>query len=338
MKLGVCGLGFMGSTHLKALKNIPHAELVMVADLDEERLSGDLSGIQGNIGGPGEKLDFSNLHQYTDLMKAVQDPEVEAVDLCLPTSFHRDVTITALKAGKHVLVEKPMAIDGASVDAMIAAGRESGKTLMVAQVLRFFPAYRAMADAVKSGRLGPVLSAIFRRRCAAPDWSPWMGNKKISGGGAFDLLIHDVDFCLHMFGAPEAVSAVGHEDMPKGIDWVTANFHYPGIGGVVVSGGWHHYKSFPFSMEYTIVCEGGTIEYSSAGSPPTVYLANGDKEALEVPEKDAYQAEIEYFLDCCTNNKKPEFCPPEESAVSVKLTQMMADARQNKGEKVACRL
>ncbi len=337
MKLGVLGLGFMGSTHLKAIKNLPQAELVLVADLDEKRLSGDLSGIQGNIGGPGEKLDFSKLRRYSNLMEAVQDPEVEAVDLCLPTSFHADVTIAALRAGKHVLVEKPMGLDTAAVDRMIAAARESGRTLMAAQVLRFFPAYRVMADTVKSGRLGVVRSAIFRRRCAAPDWSPWMGDKKISGGGVFDLLIHDVDFCLHIFGMPESVSAVGHEDMPKGIDWIAATFSYPGIGGVVVSGGWHHYKSFPFSMEYTIVCEGGTIEYSSAGSPPTIYLANGEKEALPVPEKDAYQAEIEYFLDCCINGKKPEFCPPEESAASVKLARLMAAAREKKGDKIACR-
>ena len=337
MKLGVLGLGFMGSTHLKAIKNLPQAELVLVADLDEKRLSGDLSGIQGNIGGPGEKLDFSKLRRYSDLMEAVQDPEVEAVDLCLPTSFHAEVTIAALRAGKHVLVEKPMGLDAAAVDKMTAAARESGRTLMAAQVLRFFPAYRVMADTVKSGRLGVVRSAIFRRRCAAPDWSPWMGNKKISGGGVFDLLIHDVDFCLHMFGMPESVSAVGHEDMPKGIDWIAANFSYPGIGGVVVSGGWHHYKSFPFSMEYTIVCEGGTIEYSSAGSPPAIYLANGEKEALPVPEKDAYQAEIEYFLDCCISGKNPEFCPPEESAASVKLARLMADAREKRGDKIACR-
>jgi predicted dehydrogenase len=337
MKIGVLGLGFMGSTHLKALKNIPQAELAMVADLDEKRLTGDLSGIQGNIGGPGEKMDFSSLQRYTDLKTAVQDPAVEAVDICLPTSFHADVTIRALEAGKHVLVEKPMALDGASVDRMIEVAGKSGRVLMTAQVLRFFPAYRVMADTVKSGKLGPVHAAIFRRRCAAPDWSPWMDKKDISGGGVFDLLIHDVDFCLHMFGVPETVSAVGHEDMPKGIDWITAQFHYPGIGGVALSGGWHHYKSFPFSMEYTVVCEEGTIEYSSAGTPPTLYRANGEKESLTVPEKDAYQAELEYFLDCCINGRKPEFCPPQESAASVKLARLMADAREKRGEKVACR-
>ena len=102
MKIGVIGLGFMGSTHLKAWKNVPSAQLVAVADGDEKRLSGDLSGIQGNIGGPGEKLDFSSLHRYTDWTKAVEDPDVEAFDICLPTSFHRDVTIAPLRLPKEV--------------------------------------------------------------------------------------------------------------------------------------------------------------------------------------------------------------------------------------------
>lgn len=338
MKIAVFGLGFMGSTHLKALKNLPQAELVAVADGDTKRLSGDLSSIQGNIGGPGEKMDFSSLHRYTDWKEAVKDPAIEAVDICLPTGFHRDVAIGALEAGKHVLVEKPMALDAASVDAIVAAAEKNGRTLMTAQVLRFFPDYRAMATAVKSGRLGPVRTAIFRRRCAAPDWSPWMGDKNASGGGVFDLLIHDVDFCLHLFGLPEAVSATGHEDMPRGIDWITAQFHYPGIGAVVLSGGWHHPKSFPFSMEFTVVSDGGTIEYSSAGAPVTLYRADGGTEKLATSGKDPYQAEIEYFLECCIQGRKPDICPPAESAASVKLARLMVDAREKRGEKIPCRL
>lgn len=328
----------MGSTHLKAIKDIPQAELVAVADTDEKRLSGDLSGIQGNIGGPGEKLDFSKLRRYSDWREAVKDPEVEAVDICFPTSFHADVTMGALRAGKHVLVEKPMGLDGASVDAMVAEAKRSGRILMSAQVLRFFPAYRVMADMVKTGKLGAVRSAIFRRRCSAPAWSPWMADKKVSGGGVFDLLIHDIDFCLHMFGKPESVSAVGYEDLPRGIDWITAELRYPSIGGVVISGGWHHPKAFPFSMEFTVVTDGGTLEYHSSSTPLTLYRADGEQEALAVPEKDSYQAEIEYFIDCCAKGKQPDFCPPRESADSVKLALLILEAREKKGEKIACRL
>ena len=165
-----------------------------------------------------------------------------------------------------------------------------------------------------------------------------MGDPAQSGGGVFDLLIHDVDFCLHLFGKPEAVSAVGYEDMPRGVDWITAWFRYPSIGGVVVSGGWHHPKAFPFSMQYTIIADGGTIEFDSAGRPPAIYAADGTEKPLAMTEVDAYQAEIEYFLDCAAAGRRPDFCPPEESATAVKLARLMVEARNRNGETIPCNL
>ena len=321
----------MGATHLKAWSQLPQAELAAVSDGDERRLGGDLSGVQGNIGGPAERMDFSRVAKYTDWREAVEDPNLDAVDICLPTNLHAEVAIAALRAGKHVLVEKPMALDAASVDAMLEAASHSGRILMTAQVLRFFPAYRAMAELVKSGSLGTARAATFRRRCAAPEWSAWLADKSASGGGVFDLLIHDVDMCLHVFGPPEAVSAVGYEDLARGIDCITAQFSYPQMT-VVLAGGWHHPKSFPFSMEYTVTCDGGTIEYSSAGSPPAIYRADGAKTVLPAEGKDGYLAEIEYFVQCCVEEKPPVDCPPAESAAAVKLALLMLEARSKQGD------
>jgi predicted dehydrogenase len=338
MKIAMIGLGFMGSTHLKALKNVAGAQLVAVSSVDARQLSGDLSGIQGNIGGPGEKLDFSGLRRYPDAMDAARDPEAEAVDICLPTNLHAEVAIEALRHGKHVLVEKPMAIDGPTADRIIAEAQKQGKILMTAQVLRFMPPYVVLRELLKNNGLGAVRSAIFRRRCAAPGWAAWSTNRKLSGGGVFDLVIHDVDMCIHLFGIPEAVSAWGYEDMPHGIDIITAQLHYPSIGSVTVTGGWHHPKAYPFSMEYTVVADGGTVEFSTAGRPPALYSAAGEEQKLPVADKDGYQAEIEYFVDCARAGRQPEVCPPKESAASVKLTNLIVEARQRQGEKLTCQL
>src|SRR5689334_24144034 len=113
MRIAVFGLGFMGSTHLKAWKNIPDATLFAVADEYEKRLTGDLSDIQGNIGGPGEKMDFSRVRTYRTTTEALADRESEAVDICLPTDQHVPVAIAALRAGKHVPAEKVLAHDAA---------------------------------------------------------------------------------------------------------------------------------------------------------------------------------------------------------------------------------
>jgi predicted dehydrogenase len=328
----------MGSTHLKALKKLSGVELVAVCSDDERALSGDMSGIQGNIGGPGEKVDFSAIKKYRDVEPALADPDIEAVDLCLPTDMHAPVAIEALRAGKHVLVEKPMALDGAGADRMMEEAQKSGKILMTAQVLRFFPAYVAAREAMNNGKLGPVRSAVFRRRCAAPAWGGWLKNAGKSGGGVFDLLIHDVDMALHLFGLPIAVEATGYEDPSRGIDIIHAEFFYSHGGVALITGGWHHPKTYPFSMEYTIVTDGGTLDFSSDGRAPALYREDGTVLKLEPEERDGYAAEIEYFIDCCNTGRQPEICPPRESANAVKLTRLMLEARNRNGERIECRL
>ncbi|MFB3776758.1 MAG: Gfo/Idh/MocA family protein [Bryobacteraceae bacterium] len=332
MRIAVLGLGFMGSTHLKALARIPQAELVAVASDDARQLSGDLSGIQGNIGGPGEKLDFSGIATYRDWRGVVNEPRIEAVDICLPTSLHAAAAVAALEACKHVLVEKPMALDTTSAEAMLDAARRSGRVLMVAQVLRFFPAYRVMTELVRSGRLGPVRAASFRRRCAAPSWSNWLLDPKISGGAAFDLLVHDLDMCIGLFGPPEAVTAMGCQHLAQGLDWITAQLHYPDFA-VQVSGGWHPPSSFPFSMEYSVVCDDGAIEYHSSSTAPVLHGPSG-RAVLEIDGKDGYQAEIEYFVDCCTSGRRPDLCPPGESAAAIKLASLIVESRRRRGERI----
>jgi predicted dehydrogenase len=338
MRIAVAGLGFMGSTHIRALQSIPDAELVAVCSRDEKKLAGDLSAVQGNLGGPGDQLDFSAVTKYRDIREMFDDPRVDAVDLCLPTHMHAPVAIQAFEAGKHVLVEKPMALDAASARRMIAAAGKHKRVLMVAQVLRFFPMYQALQGVLQRGSMGPMRSATFRRRCAAPAWSAWLADPEKSGGGVFDLLIHDADMCLHLLGAPEAISATGYEALGSGIDVITATLHYPGQRTAVITGGWHHPKSYPFSMGYTVVADGGTVEYSSLNSPPALYSADGEREALPMQENDGYRAEIEYFLNCCRHGAKPELCKPEDSANAVALTRLMLEARKRNGEKIPCDL
>ena len=295
MKIAVLGLGFMGSAHLKALKSVPDATLAAILSNDDRAREGDLSGVQGNLGGPGEQYDFSCVKKYRDSTELIADPEIEAVDICLPTFLHASVALRALMAGKHVLVEKPMALTGEEADELLREAKRRNRILMSAQVLRFFPQYQVLRDTLPT--LGVTRHAFFRRRCAAPAWSQWLQNKALSGGGVFDLLIHDIDMALWLFGVPLSVSAIGPEDLPRGIDILNATLFYPKGLQVSISGGWHHPKSYPFSMEYTVVADGGTIDYSSAGRPPTLYKDDGTAVPLEIATHDGYVEEIKYFVD-----------------------------------------
>src|SRR5438094_10648174 len=112
MQIAVLGLGFMGSMHVGALAGSTDVELAAVYSSDARKLAGDLTAIQGNLGGPGLQYDFSGVKPYTDMQALFADTSIEAVDHCLPTYLHEQAAVAALRAGKHVLVEKPMALDG----------------------------------------------------------------------------------------------------------------------------------------------------------------------------------------------------------------------------------
>ena len=336
MKIGVAGLGFMGATHLDAWSKVPGVELAAVASDDEKKLAGDLSGTAGNLDRGGQKMDFGQAARYRSADEMFGDPNIEAVDLCLPSFLHAEKTIAALEAGKHVLVEKPMALTGEDCDRMVEASRKTGKVLMVAQVLRFWPDFMTARELILSGKLGPVKHAFFYRKCAAPSWSKWMHDKSRSGGGAFDLLIHDFDYCRHLFGKPQAIRATGVEEMDKGIDTVEAHLDYGEDGPLVtIAGGWRHPTSYPFSMEFTIVCEGGTLDFRSGLRELTLYKADGTCEEPVKSETDGFVAQLTAFAEACETGEAPESCRPEESADSVRMTLAMGESRGRGGERIA---
>jgi predicted dehydrogenase len=324
----------MGSTHLQAYGSVPNAEVAAICSEDEKKLAGDLSSIQGNLDRPGQAMDFGKAARYRKFDDLLADRNIDAVDLCVPSYLHTDLTTKALAAGKHVLVEKPMALTGEACDAMIAASKKAGKVLMVAQVLRFWPDYAAAREKVRSGALGAVKTATFRRKCAAPAWGKWLKERDKSGGGVFDLLIHDFDFSLHLLGKPDTITAIGVEELDKGIDIVEARLHYGHGAPVVISGGWHHPAAYPFSMEFSIVCEGGTLDFHSGLRRLTLYGADGKAEDAQLPEIDGFQAELRAFADACESGQAPENCRPEDSAMATKMTLAMRASREQGGKPI----
>jgi predicted dehydrogenase len=321
MRLGVIGLGFMGTTHLKAARAIPGLEIGAVCSRDERKLAGDFSEVRGNNSDPGGSVDLSGVARYRDIASLLTDATLDAVDICLPTGMHERIAVEAMRAGKHVIVEKPMALDGASADRMVAEAERQGRVLMAAQVIRFWPEYAALRDTARSGRLGTLRGAIFRRRCAAPSWGTW------EGGGAFDLLIHDFDFALHLCGAPQALSASGYCDDAAGIDLLHTTLFYPDGSDVLITGGWLNRGEYPFSMEFTATFDRDTVEFSTASGAGV----------LDCPPGTAYAAELAYFARCCAGEPN-RLCPPAESAAAIRLLHLALDARERKGEKIPCRI
>src|SRR5580704_8960056 len=123
VNIGVVGIGFMGMIHYMAYQKVAGAKVVALCSRDPKKLAGDWTTIQGNFGPRGTEMDLSGHARYTDVAELLADPAVDLVDLCVPNDEHARLAILALEAGKHVLVEKPIALTNADADRMVAAAR-----------------------------------------------------------------------------------------------------------------------------------------------------------------------------------------------------------------------
>ncbi|HEX2917724.1 MAG TPA: Gfo/Idh/MocA family oxidoreductase, partial [Edaphobacter sp.] len=133
MNVGMIGYGFMGGAHLAAMQAIKGVRVKSVATRTRPSATGAAKGNLDLKSGPLP----DDVEWHPDWRELIADPEIEAVDVCLPTDLHKQVVLAALAAGKHVLCEKPMALNTAHCEAMIAAAERNGRVFMVGQVLRF---------------------------------------------------------------------------------------------------------------------------------------------------------------------------------------------------------
>ena len=209
-KIAIVGFGFMGRMHYGNWKKIRGAKVVAICDANLAQLT-TVTG--GNIAGSDATTDFTGVDIYDDFAKMLAAGGFDVVDVTLPTPLHPDMTVAALRAGYHVLCEKPMALKVRDCDRMLKAAEASGKTLLIAQCLRFWPEYVALRKLLLSGRYGRVVAADFFRASCAPDPKGahgWFLAEKKSGGCLLDLHIHDADMIAWLFGKPKCVSAWTH--------------------------------------------------------------------------------------------------------------------------------
>ncbi len=234
IRVGIVGIGFMGWIHWLAYQKIRGAQVVAISTRDKRRLAGDWRGIQGNFGPPGEQVDLKNIAAYGDLDELLADERIDLVDITLPTYLHADTAIRALRAGKHVLCEKPMALRMSDCRRMVAASKKAvgwasptrnGKRrpslvggahptaprplLFIGHVLPFFPEYNWALKVASSGKYGRVLGGAFRRVIVDPPWAKNFWSAEHIGGPMLDLHIHDAHFIRLLFGMPASVMTQG---------------------------------------------------------------------------------------------------------------------------------
>jgi predicted dehydrogenase len=302
LNVGIIGIGFMGVTHFKALQEVEGARVAAISTRDKQKLSGDWSGIQGNFGDSGGVQDVSQLARYEDWQELIHDTTIDLVDICLPTHLHREVTIAALEAGKHVLVEKPLALSLEDADAMIAAARKAERLLMVGQVLRFFPAFAEAQALVSSGEFGALKAVHLKRIISAPSWTrdDHFSDVSKSGGAALDLHIHDTDFIHYLAGVPQQVRASGVLAPNGGVTYLQSQYLYDGNSACITSqSGAIAASGLSFEHGFDIYLENATILFNNLSTGEEIWIfTGGEKRVLRPARPDAFVAQLQHACEC----------------------------------------
>lgn len=322
LKVGLIGLGFMGRGHLGIYRRLEaegaDVKLVAVCDVEPQRLEGrDI--ITGNIG-VGGSVDLSGYARYSDYNQMLAAETLDFVDIALPTYLHAPAAVAAMRAGCNVLSEKPMARTLMECEEMVAVAHSTGKMLMTAQCLRFWPAYEYLKECVESGRFGPVVSAYFFRGGGTPKWSwqGWLMDVHRSGGVLLDQHVHDVDMVNWLFGLPDAVTTNGINVIPgTGYDAVSTRYIYKSGAVVCSEDDWTINGGFRFDMQYRVNFAKGSVHFSHG--KVTVYPAESEGFSPELPVDEGYYREIRYFINCIREGNPVETCTPESTRDTISI-------------------
>jgi predicted dehydrogenase len=290
----------MGMTHLKAYGlQGGNVRVVAIADVKFADATAIL-GRAGNIAGQAAEVCLDAFSKYTTAEALLADPRVHAVDICAPTHAHKELAIMAIRAGKSVLVEKPLARTAADACAVAEAARDAGIFLMPAHCMRFWPGWDWLKTAVEERRYGAVQSATFTRVGAKPG-DAFYNNGAACGGAHLDLHIHDTDFVLHLFGLPSSVTSFGRKGESGAVEHTLTHYHFDGTDALVVAeGAWtRESEKRPFIMRYSVTFERATATYVFGDSPAlTLYQPGHDPVPVALASTLGYDGEIAEFVRC----------------------------------------
>jgi len=333
IKVGIIGVGNISESHLQGYFQNENVEVYAFCDIDAEKLArkAKLHGIE---------------RTYTDVHEMLALDEIDAVSVCVWNVSHYECTMAALKAGKHVLCEKPLAMNAKQAEEMRAEAEKQGKLLMVGFVMRFADESRIALDLINDGALGDIYysKATYLRRHGCP--GGWFSDSNRSGGGpVIDLGVHVIDHTRYLMGKPKPVSVYAATfDMLKNRPWLKTNVGWKpedasdadkcDVEDLAIA--LIRYDNGAVTLletSYSLNGNGVTAKdlygtkggLALAGQPKlytTVsgYLADVDLTTrnLKAGGKDMFVQEVDHFVDCIVNGTKC-IAPAEDGVVVMKI-------------------
>jgi len=312
----------MGQTHATCYGMIPGAQVVGISDVRPEQAA--------KLAQAADARPFDTLDHLLDQTR------VDALDICLPTDLHEEAIYTAARRGVHCIVEKPIAPDAESARRVAGKIAGSKSIVMVAHVIRFWPEYEYLKDAVEAGSWGKLAALALTRVSPRPGWTSnnWILDPKRSGGALLELHIHDSDYLRRLLGEPEGVDSCGVK-IGGAWDYVSTNYRYPGMA-VSALGGWNMPANMPFKMAYRATFEKALLDFDSTRTPTLLLYREGhDVESPAAPRPnvvsarsignisglDGYYNELRYFVDCVEKGIAPERSGVKDAVATMELLQ-----------------
>ncbi|MCF7928772.1 MAG: Gfo/Idh/MocA family oxidoreductase [Spirochaetales bacterium] len=307
VRYGIIGLGWFGEFHVDTMKQLPQADLTAVCTRTESRLK----EIAEN---------YSIPTTYTDYHDLLANPDIEAVSVLTHVADHADIAIDALRAGKHVFIEKPMANTPEDCDRIIEEAQRSDKFLMIGHICRFDSAYALAAEQIAAGKIGKVVSLYAKRNLAGFITETQL--EKISS--LFGDGIHDLDLMFWFTGSkPVSVSAQTQNTRNKPYDDIGwAMFRLENGATAVVQSDWSLPNNVPYAIDAKMEVIGteGIIQIDNSGVNFMVLGESGVQypQATYWPKVNGMRRgylkeELDYFLKCVSSDTEPEIITPQES-------------------------
>ena len=311
VRVGLVGSQFVSTIHAEAFRRVPNAEVVAVASPTRKHVKAfaETHGIP---------------HVFTDYMKMLERDDLDLVVLGLPNSLHAQAVLDCASAGKHVVCEKPFAMNLAEADRMLGACRERGVKLMYAEELCFTPKYVRLKQLVDEGALGRVYMVKQSEKHDGPH-STWFWDVDRSGGGVmFDMGCHAIEFFRWMLGKPRAVSVYAdmgtyvHGDKTRGDDNSVLIVKFEGDVTCVAEESWAKKGGMDDRAEvhgsagvaYADVLHGNSLlTYSETGYGYAVEKAGSTKgwsfTMFEELWNYGFPQEMQHFVDCVQKDEQP---------------------------------
>ena len=319
LKVGLIGCGFMGGMHSACYNVIEGVKIVAVADVRAEKAEAVARVHGAKIDSTGKEL--------------IEDADVDVIDICLPTYLHTEHAVLAMKKGRNVFIEKPVALTKEEGELLLATQKETGAKVQVGHVVRIRDEFVWLKEFADKKEYGEIRTAVFRRLSAPATgaWEGWLDDADKSGSMALDLHVHDVDFMRYLMGEPKSFTTAVDRSEDGTIQQIFTTFNYD--KAVVTTEACLDYPlDFPFEFGFRVKFDKATVVCDKT-KDVTVYYEDGGiynpeiKPAYEgncdmggnISTLGAYYNELKYFVDRLNADEELTIAPLDEAVKSVNL-------------------